>query len=417
MSRQAATVGTIGTVDSIAAISLPMPSEKVLHLVANHFCDQRERVAERWRELVRQSPEIVSATRLNDIELTDHLPRVFDDLSEYLREPECAGSRVKIMRTAKEHGQQRGQQGYEAGEVLREINVLHRTVALETLPGLVQRERLEESDVTMARHLISRFFEDVAVASTQSFVEQWAARFKEANERLAEVDASRLRLLRNVTHELAGLLQTLKFSLATALLPELGEGERGRLIAIGDRSLTDMGSLLQELRDYGMLLAGQAGPQWEPLDVNEFVEEIAIPWRLYTQQAGVELRLCVGPGLEGISGDRRRLRQVVSNLMSNAVKYHDPVKTERWVRLSFERRDRERWSIVVEDNGVGITPGNLDLIFHEFGRAAPELGIQGTGLGLAITRRLTEALGGEIRVQSQPGYGSCFEVILPTEVR
>ncbi|HEY0792941.1 MAG TPA: sensor histidine kinase [Chthoniobacterales bacterium] len=391
-----------------------MRSEKVLYAVANHFCDERERVTARWRELVRQTPEVVSAARLNDTELTDHLPKVFDDLSGYLREPDRVGPRAEIMRTAKEHGQQRGDQGYEPGEVLRELNILHRVVALETLPALAQRDSLPETEVTLARHLISRFFEDVAVASTESFVEQWATRFKEANERLAEVDTSRLRLLRNVTHELAGFLQTLKFSLATALLPGLGEAERGRLIAIGDRALTDMGSLLQELRDYGMLLAGQAGPQWEPLEVKDFVEEIAEPWRLYTQQAGIKLLLDLGPGLEGISGDRRRLRQVVSNLTSNAIKYHDPVKAERWVRLGFERLDPERWSIVVEDNGVGITPGNLEVIFNEFGRAAPELGIQGSGLGLAITRRLTEGLGGEIRVQSQPGHGSRFEVILPT---
>jgi two-component system sensor histidine kinase/response regulator len=177
--------------------------------------------------------------------------------------------------------------------------------------------------------------------------------------------------------------------------------------------LTDMGSLLQELRDYGMVLAGQADAAWEAFNVGEFAGEIASLWRLYAQQAGIELRLHVGSGLEGISGDRRRLRQIVANLTSNAIKYHDPIKAERWVRLSFERGVAERWSIVVEDNGVGIKPGNLDLIFNEFGRAAPELGIQGTGLGLAIARRLTETLGGEIRVQSRPGHGSRFEVLLP----
>jgi signal transduction histidine kinase len=316
------------------------------------------------------------------------------------------------MQAAREHGGQRGRQGYRPGEVLREFGVLHRTILLDALGPFSQQYGLKEQDLQPARDLLARFFEDAAVASTERFVEEGATRLETANRRLAEIDASRLQLLRAATHELGGLLQALNFALATAL-QDPGEPERRRMLTLCERNVADMAALLEELREYGVLLAGGAHPEWETFDIRTFAEDAVAAWRLQARNAGIDLRLRIDAGLSKVESDHRRLRQVVGNLVSNAIKYHDRDKADRWVELVFAPQGSGWWSIVVEDNGVGIAPENLELVFAEFGRGTPPRGVQGTGLGLTISRRLAEMLGGEVRVQSQLGQGSRFEVLLP----
>ncbi|MBV8901263.1 MAG: sensor histidine kinase [Verrucomicrobia bacterium] len=393
-----------------------MAPEELLPQLAAHLVDERDRIARLWLDAARRSSDLPSTHHLSDEELTDHLPKVFGDLERYLREQDGIGPRKAVMQAAKEHGGDRGRQGYRAGEVLRELGILQRIILFDTLDTFAQRHQLNDQDLKPARDLLLRFFEDAAVASTERFVEEGATRLEAANRRLAEIDASRLQLLRAATHELGGLLQALSFAIAAAL-QNPAETERRRLLALCERNVADMSALLEELREYGVLLAGGAHPEWETFDVRSFAEDAVAAWRLYAREMGVDLRLRIEAGLKKVESDRRRLRQVVGNLVSNAIKYHDRDKQERWVRLVLAPRDSRRWSIVVEDNGVGIAPENLELVFTEFGRGTPPPGVQGTGLGLTISRRLASMLGGEVRVQSQRGQGSRFEVILPIKAK
>jgi signal transduction histidine kinase len=391
-----------------------MVPEELLPQLIVHLDHERDRIARLWLDAVRRSPDLPSTRQLSDSELTDHLPKVFNDLGHYLREQDGIGPRTAVMQAAKEHGGERARQGYRPGEVLRELGILQRIILFNALDSFAQQHELNETELKPARDLLFRFFEDAAVASTERFVEDGAARLETANRRLAEIDASRLQLLRAATHELGGLLQALGFAIAAALQGR-GETERRRMLALCERNVADMAALLEELREYGVLLAGGAHPEWETFGVRSFAEDAVAAWRLYAQETGVDLQLRIDAGLKEVESDRRRLRQVVGNLVSNAIKYHDPDKAERWVRLVFAPRDARRWSIVVEDNGIGIAPENLKLVFTEFGRGTPPPGVQGTGLGLTISRRLASMLGGEVQVQSQAGQGSRFEVILPVK--
>ncbi|MBV9489232.1 MAG: sensor histidine kinase [Verrucomicrobia bacterium] len=390
-----------------------MAPESLLSLLAAYLNREREPLGRLWLTAVRRSPDLPSAALLSDAELTDHLPKVFDDLTRYLRERDGQGPRSETMRAAREHGGQRGRQGYHPGEVLRELGMLQRIVVLEGLVGFLQENGLADQGIGPARNLISQFFEDVAVASTERFVEEWAAQLEAANQRLAAVDASRLQLLRAVTHELGGLLQALNLGVTMARQAST-DADRQQMFVLCERNLADMAALVEELRDYGVLLRGELHPEWATFDPRSFAEEVAATLHLQAQGEGVTLSVHVDPALSEVRSDRRRLREVVRNLVSNAIKYRDYAKPERWVKLAFIRSGPGHWSTIVEDNGVGIAPENLELIFAEFGRVMPSQGVQGTGLGLTISKRLTEMLGGEIRVQSQLTQGSRFEVVLPT---
>jgi PAS domain S-box-containing protein len=112
-----------------------------------------------------------------------------------------------------------------------------------------------------------------------------------------------------------------------------------------------------------------------------------------------------------VLADRERLGQVIANLVTNAVKY-SPEDSEIAVRVS---RGQDTVSIAVADRGVGIPPEAIPRLFDRFYRvAATQLRTPGIGLGLYITRRIVEAHGGRITVESEPGQGSTFTVTLPT---
>jgi signal transduction histidine kinase len=106
-----------------------------------------------------------------------------------------------------------------------------------------------------------------------------------------------------------------------------------------------------------------------------------------------------------IQSDKIRLKSVLSNLISNAIKYHDLTKTEKFIRVSSEKQNGY-WIITVEDNGLGIGDGHLPKVFDMFYRASADS--KGSGLGLFIARETVNKLGGKIHVDSILGKGSKF---------
>jgi len=116
------------------------------------------------------------------------------------------------------------------------------------------------------------------------------------------------------------------------------------------------------------------------------------------------------PALKSVRSDRQKVKQILVNLVSNALKFTDQgsvcITAGGWP-------DRRSFAVAVIDTGVGISEENQRLIFEAFAQAGRQGGVRGTGLGLAICRRLAGILGGEIRLESEPGRGSTFTLVLP----
>jgi signal transduction histidine kinase len=369
----------------------------------------REEVRRRWVDAVRQSADIPAARRLKDRDLSDHLPQLVEDLAAYLLSQGDVASRRRVAQAARAHGGLRGEQGYGLEELLRELELVRRAVLAGPVAAFIRAQGLLPAEAERVQELVGRFFEDCAAASAGRFIEGWRSR-------LEATDASRRQLLCAVTHELGNFVRGLTLVLS-AVTPEVEGSEPRRLLALCTRQLADMSALVEELREYGVLLAGEVRPEPQRLEVALFAEEIAAAHRPLAQARGLELRLRVDPGLATVEVDPRRLRQILGNLLTNAVKYRDRAKPVGWVELAFEAAGAGRWQVRVQDNGIGIAPADQARIFEEFQRVTPRADVHGTGLGLAIARRLTELLGGEIRVRSEVGRGSCFEVELPVVAR
>jgi signal transduction histidine kinase len=363
------------------------------------------------------SPELPAAQRLGAPQLRDHLPALLDRLTTSLRRGEPrVRARLPAGSPADEHGHARWAQHYRLDELVRELGALECIVLREGLDTLVAEGKAPNPEaVVAAREGVRWFFEDAVAASAERFVQEASHARDEAEQRLRELDASRLAMLRTVTHELRGILQTLSLAIES-VIGAGNDAERARMQEVCRRNLADMGALLQELTDYQVLLAGQVRPEIETFSVADFAATVVDAFSPLARASGVDFQVDADVGLETVRSDPRRLRQIVTNLIVNALKYRRRNGTDAWVRVTFETTIESHWRIAIDDNGVGIAPEDLERIFEEFQQvAACREGISGIGLGLTITRHLVQLLGGEIRVTSTLGEGSRFEVNLPRE--
>jgi signal transduction histidine kinase len=194
---------------------------------------------------------------------------------------------------------------------------------------------------------------------------------------------------------------------------------------------------VDRLLDIAKIAAGRLEIHAEPLVLRPFVLNVASEMESLVSERGLALSIGVGPSLPRIRTDQTHLRQILINLIGNAVKYTPsgviqvrakligngatsapPEESEP--RIGAPPDPQRLWvALQVSDTGVGIAPGDLERIFDEFEQvnagARTDSARRGTGLGLAISRRLARLLGGDLTVVSEPGRGSVFTVWLPLE--
>jgi signal transduction histidine kinase len=168
--------------------------------------------------------------------------------------------------------------------------------------------------------------------------------------------------------------------------------------------------LINDVLDLAKIEAGKMELDLSQVAIPEVLQSAVSLHAERAGRAGIELSLTTAPEQITISADERRLRQVVFNLVSNAVKF---TPTGGRVEISAQATNG-RVEIAVADTGPGIPAGDLETIFEEFEQSSDGKTAEGTGLGLPLSRKLLELHGGRLWVESQPGHGSTFHVSLPT---
>jgi signal transduction histidine kinase len=208
--------------------------------------------------------------------------------------------------------------------------------------------------------------------------------------------------LRAPLRALAGFSQALLEDYGARLDPT-GRDYAERLASASRR----LDALFQDLLAYVRLSRSEVAVH--PVDLSSLVEEVLEEEA--AEIAGRRAAVAVGRPIPPVLGHRRTLKLVVSNLLTNAVKFVAP-GTAPQVRLRPERRGG-RVRLWVEDNGIGISPHHLDRIFGVFERLNREEQYPGTGMGLALVRKGMERMRGAAGVESEPGRGSRFWIELP----
>jgi signal transduction histidine kinase len=181
-----------------------------------------------------------------------------------------------------------------------------------------------------------------------------------------------------------------------------------RAVEGSESQVRKLADLINDLLDVSRISAGRLQLELGPVDFAEVVRDVVARFEPQALKADCALTLEVPASLVG-RWDRRRLEQVVTNLLTNALKYG----AGRPVHLHLTSEEG-RARLTVRDEGIGIAPQDQGRIFERFERAVSERHFGGMGLGLYICRQIVDALRGTIGVRSEPGQGATFQVVLPT---
>jgi signal transduction histidine kinase len=231
-------------------------------------------------------------------------------------------------------------------------------------------------------------------------------------EELRRLSALRADFVSLVSHELRSPMAAVIGSARTLQerWRQLSPDQRESFLSLIADETSRLATLVGDVLDTSRIEAGTFSFSFEAVDLGALVEESVANASL--SQDEVAVRADVEKSLPMVRGDRERLRQVLANLIDNAVKYSragDAVEV-------FARADDSRVEVTVRDSGPGIAAEQQKLIFEKFGRARVTGSVKpGTGLGLFIARSIAEAHGGSLGVRSTPGRGSAFTLALPLD--
>lgn len=165
-----------------------------------------------------------------------------------------------------------------------------------------------------------------------------------------------------------------------------------------------MQALIIDLLNYSRV--GTRGKDFGPVDLNQILAEVLVDMEAAIEESQAQIR--VEP-LPPVRGDATQLRQVIQNLLSNALKFRAPDRRPE-LRVAVEAQDESGWTLAISDNGIGFDEKYLEKIFAPFQRLHAREAYPGTGIGLAIVKKIVERHGGAITASSAPGQGATFRI-------
>ena len=257
-----------------------------------------------------------------------------------------------------------------------------------------------------------------AARNATRLLEERAAQLEQARARAEAADHAKSRFLASMSHEIRTPLNGV-FGMIELLKSGDDATTRASHLAVLEHSAHALLGIIDDILDLSKIEAGKLTLERSAFVPSQLAAEICQLFAENARAKGLRLAMSVAPGIDGatFAGDPLRVRQVLSNLVSNAIKFTTSGEVLLGIEALEEGEHRVRLRFSVRDTGLGIPAQALQRIFEPFEQADNSITRQhgGTGLGLAICSRLVAMMDGEITVESRPRDGSCFRVDLPFE--
>ncbi len=387
------------------------PPQPFAEVIARRFRDAHETLASRWLARLHALLDVPADGVFPATSLLDHIPGLIRHIADAL---ETSGEQAIVADTAvvskaQELGDLRFSQRASLHQLVREYRLLG-----EVLQEFVADELTSfDSPVSPSEVLtVAARLQDATLvlmqATVDAFVSRYAATVEEQTARLEGFS-------RTVSHELRQPLDTIRTALALLMQEDGTAGDvHARCLSLIDANTRRITTLTTTLLTLSSLKAESLSVQ--ETDVRRLVDDAVSQLADMAQRRAVDVQVRVPP--LRVVVDTARVELILVNLVSNAIKYHDPRKPTRIVEVT-ARLVADRVRLSVRDNGVGIPAHLRDRVFERFFRAHAiqdrALGAEGVGLGLSIVAECARHLGATIEVESEDDHGSTFHVEFPSD--
>lgn len=424
--------------------------------IGAHLRRRRSAILQAWRMAVTADPALTTGAALPRAQLHDHLPALLADFERRLAGADATAEpedREAHEGDAAAHGLHRWQQGFDLGEVTRELGRLNECVVVELEDYAVAHPEVAPATMAAVRRIWAQQCGDAVSASVSQYfqLQQIEATshirdLEQALQALRELEQERARLWQEAAHDLRGSLGVVASATAGLASPKASELMRGSFVRLLDRNVGALRHLLNDVTSLARLQGGLERRTLGTVDVAALLAGLCEEMQPYAQERALYLRFD-GIDVLPVEGDAVKIRRIAQNLVINAVKYTRSGGVT--VRCGGgAASDLDRWFLEVRDTGPGFHAGpgsqlagaleeatdqagqvasdhaagtvshvNVDLAdtYPSPEDARPVQQVSGEGIGLSIVKRLCDLLDATTELQSEIGVGTTFRILLPLQ--
>lgn len=272
----------------------------------------------------------------------------------------------------------------------------------------------------MSANKFTKDGEDYIISITRDITDrfEYEEKLKTAREKAVESDRLKTAFLANISHEVRTPMNAILGFSELLMNPNSPEKNRNEYISLINKSSHNLLNIINDIIDFSMIETGQLQIYSNECSVNDILDDLLATFRQYKHMLGknhLDLRLVekIADGMAFIQSDEERIKQLMSNLIGNAIKYTEKGSIEFGCRVLSEGEDKLQFFVI--DTGIGIPADKHELIFERF-RQLDDSNTRkygGNGLGLSISKQIAGLLNGDISLESAPGKGSSFYFTIP----
>lgn len=382
-------------------------------MLAARLRESRDELTHRWLERISARVSLDANRIFPSDDLLDHVPILVDGIAAYIENPaEDVTTDTPVIAKAMELGQMRHDQGFDTYQIFKEYEILGSVLyafLAKAADGIDMP--CSRAELLQCGHRLFKSVVLIQQATAMQFLRQSQGRVRDREDRLRGFN-------RMVSHELKNRLGATAGAVALLREQWLDADARDRFLHMAEENLIVTNRVLDDL----VVLSQLDGDlrQQRNVRLGEAIAEVRRRLREFAGARNVSIE--VEERLPDVEVDAAAVELCLSNYITNAIKYSDPDKRHRWVRVAAQLKPStaddplSELIIQVTDNGLGIPSDTRAHLFDRYYRGHSEAlkGVEGTGLGLSIVRDTVRELGGRVWVEANDDGGSVFGFAVPS---